>query len=645
MMRGEFMCFRNRQSALVILISLLWLLGGCAGTATGKKTSILKNDENLSVVDNSLSRADVMVVIRYPAIIDHSAIHAYYDAFEKHVIGASYESDAQTRRDTQNIAQSIITKSNYFAMSLYRELQEDLPPHSVLLSPHLVVLDDDDRLSSRPLLASEEIPSVVSIDFSVYSHPNPKKIMDSEPLTFGDIVTPLFVIHANRWLRPPTHGLLLSSNPLLTTAWAQAENQAEMQFNLRFEQSDEKYLRPLDYVTFLEEGYRKSPDIPLKSIGESRREVVAVEQYPIEKIRMDGSVIAVLPNNPSVDPFAEDFVKGAATRIGKALNNVDHDRATFFARQQALARFDPALATAFLARVQSESVRTRLQLAEALIEAERKFLASQSANLHEGTDEVFYGNQMRQMISAEYRLLEERRSLARTQNLSTALAVVAMAGAVYAGVGDSGNFLHSQTMGNLMMLSSLWAMNSAISASAQSKTIGENFLMQMAPAINSQVSVQVEWLESREEITARDFSEFRDRTLSLYQSSIRSITHESDPSCRFTHPAMETPGRWFGSCFGGLAAGSGYGLILGEGGETIEYVGSAQSGSAHGTGAMIYRSPLEVGAIYYDGDFMAGVPDGTVWVERPGRKPAIRQFRAGVDKGAGDPLTLTRVRF
>jgi hypothetical protein len=242
-------------------------------------------------------------------------------------------------------------------------------------------------------------------------------------------------------------------------------------------------------------------------------------------------------------------------------------------------------------------------------------------------------------------LLEERRRLARTQNLSTALAVVAMAGAVYAGVGDSSNFLHSQTMSNLMMLSSLWAVNSAMSASAQSKTIGENFLLQMAPAIESQVSVQVEWLESTEEITARDFAEFRNKTLALYQSSVRSINHESDPACRFIHPDMETSGRWFGSCFGGLAADKGYGLIIGEAGETIEYVGSAQSGSAHGTGAMIFRSPREIGAIFYDGAFSEGVPHGTVWVEKPGRKPTVRQFQRGVDTGAADPLELERVRF
>ncbi len=636
-----------RLFALITLLAAVWLMSGCAGTARGLNSSVLKYDETLSVVDSSKSRADVMVVIRYPAIVDEDAVRAYYRSFEQNTIGAKYQSDIHTRRDSENIAQSIIAKSNYYAMSLYRELQKELPANSVLLSPHLLVLDDQDRLSSRPLLATEEIPSVVTIDFNVYSHPNPRKIMDAEPLTFGDLVTPLFVVHANRWLRPSTHGLLLSSDPLLNSAWNQAETQAKEQFNIRYDESGLEYRRPLDFITFLESGDSHIPAIPLKSVSQARRDVIAVEQYPIEKIRMEGEIVAALPVDHSVDPFAEDFVKGAATRIEEALNRVDHDRATFFARQQALARFDPDLANAFLARAQSENVRARLQMAETLIEAERKFLAKQSASVYEGTYEGTFGDQTRQMIAAEYRLLEERRRLARSQNVSTALAIVAMAGAMYVGSksSNSSNFLYSQTMSNVMMLSSLWAMNSAMASHAEARTIGENFLLQMAPAINRQVSVQLEWLESRQEITARDFSEFRNKTLALYQGSVRSIKHSFDPQCQFRHPAMDTPGRWYGSCFGGLASDSGYGLIIDQDGETIEYVGSAESGRASGTGAMIYRSPLEIGAIYYEGSFSEGLPDGVVLVEQPGRKPRVRKFRAGVDRGTGDPEALQRLRF
>jgi len=631
---------------IIVLIAAVLLLSGCAGTARGKKTSVYQHDESLSVVDLSRSNADAMVVIRYPAMINEDAVLAYYRAFEQHTIGGKPKVDSQTRRDSEKIAQAMIAKSNYYSMSLYRELRAKLPAQSVLLAPHMLTLDEQGQLTSRPLLASEQVPSVVTIDFSVYSFPDPRKMMDSQPLTFGDIVTPLFVVHSNRWLSPPTHGLLLSSEPLLGSAWNQSRLQADEQKVSRLNDTLFDFKRPLDFATFLQKGNQGTAGAPLKSAGQSRSEVVAVEVHPLEKIRMDGDLVSRITHPNAADPFAEDFVKGAATRIATALNKVDHDRSTFFARQIALSRFDPSLGEAFLSLSRSEDIRARLLMGESLIAAEKRFLVAQSESLYEGTFEGFYGDQMRQMIAAEYRMLEERRDLARSQNLSTALAVVAMAGAVYAGTDPgSSNFFHSRTFYNAMMLSSFAAVNTAMARNAQSKTIGENFLVQMAPAINRQVSIQVEWLESRQEITASDFSEFRQHTLSLYQSSVRSMAHVFDPACEFRHPSTDQAGRWFGMCRDGLGASSGYGLIIGDDGSSVEFIGFAAKGLATGTGAMIVRTAGEHGAVYYEGSFSSGQPDGVVLVEEPGRKPRVRTFRAGRDRGAADADQLEHVQF
>lgn len=641
------MDFSTTTRIVLTLLFTVLVLSGCAGTARGIKSSVYEHDESLSLVDVSRSKADAMVIIRYPAIVDQDALPAYYRSFEQHAIGGKLNPDNRVRQETDRVAQSIIAKSNYFAMSLYREFRDSLPQHTVLLSPHIIKLDDSANLTSEPLLASEEIPSVVTIDFNVYSFPDPREMMNSEPLTFGDIVTPLFVVHSNRWLRPPTHGLLLSSQPLLDSAWNQSERQARKQTSNRLDDTVFEFRRPLDFVSFLHHGNQGVPGLPLKSAGQSRRGVAAVELHPLEKIRMDGDTFAVLTQDASVDPFAEDFVKGAATRVVTALNETDHDRATFFTRQIALSRFDPALGEAFLSRSRSENLRARLQMGEALISAEKQFLSAQSESLYQGAYEGVYGQQMRQMLSAEYRLLEDRRELARAQNLSTALAVVAMAGAVYAGSNNnSSNFFRSRTMSNVAMLTSIWAMNSAFSAHAQSRTVGENFLVQMAPAINRQVTVQVEWLESRQEITAGDFAEFRNKTLSLYQSSVRSASpHTFDPACRFMHPDLEQSGRWFGLCQNGLGTSSGYGLILDDQGHVVEFIGTARAGLANGKGAMILDSPGEVGAVYYEGDFSQGLPDGVVMVEEPGRKPRVRQYRTGNDVGAADADQLQSVRF
>jgi hypothetical protein len=628
------------------MLAAVLLLAGCAGTARGKKTSVYQHDAAIEVVDRSRSDADAMVVIRFPAMVAEDAVVAYYRAFETHAIGGSAEVDSQARRDTERIAQALIAKSAYYAMSLYRELRDRLPPHSVLLSPHLLELDADNRLESRPLLASEQLPSVLTIDFSVYSFPDPRKMMDAPPLTFGDIVTPLFVVHANRWLRPSTHGLLLASEPLLGAAWQQSVDQAGEQVDARLSDAVPESKRPLDFVSFLQGGAGRRPDVPTKSAASGRPEVAAVEVHPLEKIRMDPELLDRITLPDTADPFAEDFVKGAATRVAEALNRVDHDRATFFTRQIALSRFDPSLGEAFLSRSRSQDFAARLRMGEALLAAEKQFLAAQSDGLYEGIYGGDYGDQMREMIAAEFRLLEERRDLARAQNWSTALAVLAVAGAAYAGSDvDSSNFFHSSTFYNAMVLASFAAVNNAIARHAESRSIGENFLVQMAPAINRQVTVQVEWLESRQEITASDFAAFREKTLALYQGSVRSMAHVFDPQCSFRHPDMPLTGRWFGLCRDGLGMSSGYGLVVADDGASVEFVGFAQGGLATGTGAMIVRDPGGAGAVLYEGDFSRGLPDGVVRVSQPGREPRVRNFREGRDSGAGEEAQWQPLRF
>jgi hypothetical protein len=637
------------QLVQCVALAIAVALGsGCASTARGQKQSVYQPQQNLQLTaDGGRSEADANVIIRYPAILDRNAETVFFDAFANHPIGGSIK---ETDGNSDRVAEAIIAKSNYYVMSLYRELQAILPENSVLLSPHYIFTDDQGQLTSEPLLAAEKIPSVLTIDFATYSFPDTSKMMDAPPLTFGDLVTPLFVLHSNRWLSPPTHGLLLSSEPLISTAWQQSVQQADAQFESRLSMQPVNYQRPLDFISYLQKGNPPSLDLPLKATGSSRLSVSAVERYPLEKIRMQSDLVANIDKGSGIDPFAEDFVKGAAARVVTALNDINHDRATFFTRQTALSSFDPELANAFLMRSADESVQARVQLAESLLVAERKFLARQSQAIYDGTYDGAYGVEMRQMIAAEYRMLEERRDLARAQNISTALAIVAMAGAVYAGgqASDSGNwgsYNNWQFLTSALALSSVWAVNVAMNKNAESKMVGENFLMQMAPALNQQSSVQVELLESNEEITARNFDEFKSQTNALYQQYARSMSVDPISQCQFLHPTAGLPGSWYGSCNSGLAEGLGYGLVLGDDGTNIEYLGNTSQGLAQGLGAMIMRSPASIGAIYYEGQFEQGLAQGIVRLEQPGRKTETRKFSRGKDVGAADEQQLSPLSF
>jgi hypothetical protein len=631
--------------SIVAVLLVTVLLSACAGTARGRKDSVYQHQENVDLVDYSLSKADALVVIRYPAIIHEDAEQSYFHAFSINAIGGQVPPANRTKKATTRIAQSIIAKSNYFVMTLYRELQKDLPPNSVLLSPHIILWDRERGLYSRPILASEQIPSVLTIDFNVYSYPDTDEMMESPPVTFGDLITPLFVVHSNRWLRPSINGLWLSSEPLVQAAWQQSSKQAQLEVENRLELTGGYYQRPLDFIAFLNTRSRGRRVVPLKGVGQTRNDVIAVEDYPVEKIKMDGVLLENLAEDWAIDPFAESFVKGAANRVKQTLNSVNHDKATFFARNTALARFDPELAIAFLAQSGGESVRARLQLAEALIEAERKFLSAQSVGIYDGSYAGDYGSKMRQMIEGEYRLLEKRRTEARKQNVTTAVAALALIGSVYGMTATGAGAAILQNFAGVFMLGSVWAMSSTFKTRAESAEMSEHFLTLIAPALERQMTVQMEWLASKERITAIGFAEFRNKTLSLYQARVRSLQADVTDQCVFKHPTFSGSGRWYGSCKSGLAAARGYGVIRDTSGRYIEYLGTAHDGMASGAGGMIVRSSDNIGAVYYEGSFSNGLPEGIVMVEEAGQRPRVREFRAGMDVGKGSANELQRLVF
>lgn len=645
--RGRRVVGARSPGLILCLLALAPLMQGCAGTARGKAETTYAFDATLEVADSSRSEADAWVLLRYPAMIEAGAEAAWSDAYAREAIGGRLRDDGWIALDGESIARATIAKSNFYAMSLYRELRSQLPEASVLLSPHLVFQDDDGALASRPMLATETIPSVITVDFMTYSFPDPEQMMGSPPLTFGDMVTPLAVVHADHWLRPATNGLLLASEPLIGTAWQQSAELAEEEFagRLAFRPIDDQ--RSLDFVRFLNAD-RPLTDVPVKRAGIDRPELAAVERYPLEKIRMDAAEVASWAVQPELDPFVSSFAAGVGTRLERALETFDHDRATFADRQKLLASFDPELAFAFLAQSRDESVRARLALAEKLIEAERRFLAAQSERLYAGIVEGAFGNAMREMIVAEHRNLEERRDIARRQNIATAVAILAMAGAAYAGseTWDGGSYdAGAALISDALILGSFAAIETAIAAHQLGDQVGESFLSQMAPAMNEQITVQVRLAEGIEEITARDYADFRAQTLALYQSRARSLTVEIETDCTFRHPDASTQGRWYGACTNGLATGRGYGVIRTDDGRAIEYVGEAAGGAANGLGAMIVHETGLVGAIWFDGGFREGLPHGEVMVGLAGQAAAVRRYNAGVDAGRGDPHAWQSFRF
>ena len=72
---------------------------------------------------------------------------------------------------------------------------------------------------------------------------------------------------------------------------------------------------------------------------------------------------------------------------------------------------------------------------------------------------------------------------------------------------------------------------------------------------------------------------------------------------------------------------------------------SSSGGVPEGSGGLIARYHHETGAFYFEGTFSAGLPDGVLLVEEPGRKQRTREFRAGKDVGNGAATEVQRLMF
>ena len=190
-----------------------------------------------------------------------------------------------------------------------------------------------------------------------------------------------------------------------------------------------------------------------------------------------------------------------------------------------------------------------------------------------------------------------------------------------------------QSITPVLVLGSIWTARSALRTRAQSANITEKFMSLMAPELDRQIDVQVEWMESRERITARGFAEFRDKTIALYQSRLRAMETSADAHCEFRHPDYSARGRWFGRCEEGLAAGRGYGVLEDGAGNAVEYLGTAERGLAEGEGGMLLERNGEIGPSYYEGRFRNGLPDGVVLQQQPGGKSRLLRFEAGTGSG------------
>lgn len=615
----------TRTYFLIFALLFAGFATGCASTGSGSTTSTLSSAAPAKLSKTPLS-TDALVVVRYPAAVDDAAKRQYYKAFRSKAIGGTVGTKG-SEVDSDQVADSVIMKSSYFAMSLYDQLSKKLPANTVLLSPHIINEGADGKLTSSPMASTETVPGAIKVDFATYSFPNPDKMMKKQPVTFGDLITPLITVSTDHRARPGTHGLIMASEPISKAVYSQAKDSADASFSAIQSGTFEAAPQPLHMVAHLN---GESASLPAThALGKAARSKNSVAIYPLEKLRLSKTSMANLAQGGSSDPLAAPFSEKVANHIIAMLNDTDLTKAGMVSRASAIARYDENLAPFALSGETSADFKARNRLSNALISQERKVLAAQSQKIYNATYAGEPGVQMREMMAAEYKLIEDRREIAKQQNMATTasiLGAIAAVGVASSGGGDSNtNAVLSRMITNMTAL----AVQKSIALNKQSKAMGSNFRLAMAPVLAEQVDVQVDLLDGSETISAASFAELQDKMQSAYSRKVRAMDQVAS-ECAFNDPSGAS-GRWLGECSSGAASGKGIGTVRLANGTNVEYYGSAENGLAQGVGYLVVHDSKTPYSL--EGNFVSGEANGPMHVIKSGNSETLRQYENGKDVG------------
>ncbi|MEM7728651.1 MAG: hypothetical protein AAF311_05180 [Pseudomonadota bacterium] len=600
------------------------VLSGCASTASGVQTSSLSNTPPATLTQVAPA-GTVLAVVRYPAFVEADDQNAFAESYTRAAIGG--RAAGFSTAGAEMLANSVVLKSNYFAMSLYRELTERLPEHSVLLSPHRVFRNADGNLTSEPVTQAESIASVVTIDFTAYTFPDFERMMSDKPSTFGDLVTPLVTVRTDPRASVASEGILLASGPVVDAAaggnHAAALDDARALQGGRIEASAPE----LDFISYISGTPRRSPDTT-RLYGPADG---AVRLYPVETIRLDRYELATL-DDTQMDVLEGPFTEAFANRVIRLINGTDATKATMMRRADVIADYDESLAALTLVGSDDPDYLARLRYAERLLEAEQKYLSVQSLRLYDGVMNGEMGAQVRDMLQEEHRVMERRRRLARQQNVSTMAAIAAAVGAV-AIASNSNNDGRGASTGEIlatqaMLQGAMFSVTEAMRRNRLSKEAGYNYISSVMPTLDAQTDIQVDLIDSNETITAIRFEDLKEKLSELYAENQRAL---DVTATRCAYDGPDGQGTWLGACANGMAEGTGVGVFRNDQGDLVEHYGHARQGRAEGPGYRIVRTPDE--SISIEGTFANGLPDGVARVERSG-SVVNRQFKDGRDLGA-----------
>ncbi len=568
------------SSLLLTLVLSAMLLVGCAGTASGRRVTTIGASsievplraapssaelalEPMAVAGNNakkewrpsgasyahvrsserLARGSrgLQVVIRYPALVSPSAQDALTvnylgkpieqrgrsaitnnsvrrmtadsrSTLARGVVSPAGEPVAWTAESEVSVKDSII-KTAYFAQEIYALLKARLPQGSVIQVPTSVALGrDGTSLVETSMLDERFPPSAVILDFYVYRHPDPSLVMEDVPITFGDLVTPLIV------LRVPFSENGVSLRGVAASAPLLAE----------FDGSQQGRPEVWSFIEYLNEKLvsgdlshdESAVGAARVSNAESRRALV----FPLEKLALDKAVISS-GNVASVPPLAVSFA-GFGDFLSTFIAQMDVSDAPTPVEEAYLRFYDPSfsISTSLQGTQQGDEGKMREKALYRFEDVDRKFLVAQSDALFDAVYLGPFGQNVRRLLASELKLLEERRALARKQNLSAAISVATGVLGVYASA------LGDMQASNRALAASAYSANVAGAAAESSAALQAQFAAAFGSVYGAHASHLVALLNDEDQVAVRNYHELGLKIRERYLRFVTEIKSASDPA-------------------------------------------------------------------------------------------------------------------
>lgn len=506
---------------LLVLLSFAFIFTSCANYQSGTALKRSWGDKEIQYSNPKSEKSNLLVAIRYPAIIERTSQSSFESAF-----GYYRPNDIENLRDA-NINNPGVTdsfsKTIYYVNELYKSLSDRLPEDGVILVPQRIINKDDHFIAAN----LEDIglpPAAIVVDFFTYTESRDDILNPDALLTFGNLITPMMQATTAKSAMPETNGALILTKGLYSVK--NDINQTKGAYGGATH----------TIIDHLNAGSSNDTDLPRKH--GLPYELGKVMSLPLSVVDVGGEKLENLDTGWNKYDMSiitkEAFVNVYVNAIIDILNKIDIELALDAGRQKYISYFDPELGKNETPLSQKD--QTKLLAIKAFEKTEVKYLSKGSQYLYDAIYNGVYGDSIRSMTLNEYDYIKQQRDLADKEasakfgkGLNTFMSIAAGAMAGVAASDSRLSYDQRQQISSDLQSSALISAQTAEKLDKEKEALGlakfdltNSFEKNFRHLYFDQLKKTSVMVEGTNEITAKTVRQLREQLVMLYNKTFSS---------------------------------------------------------------------------------------------------------------------------